>query len=90
MRPHSDRRRSCRQKSARLPRSRCRGRSLHARDVTRWLDPTVKDADKVAHLLAPYPPDEMEWRLVSKRVSNPDNEGPELIELDNSVPELWT
>jgi len=62
---------------------------LHARDVARWLDPTVKDGDAVADLLAPYPAEEMESHPVSKRVSDPNNEGPELIELDDSVRELW-
>jgi hypothetical protein len=37
----------------------------------------------------PYPAEEMASRSVSKRVSNPDNEGPELIEVDNAAPELW-
>jgi hypothetical protein len=32
----------------------------------------------------------MAARPVSRRVSNPDNQGPELIALDDSVPELWT
>jgi len=27
---------------------------------------------------------------VSKRVSNPDSEGPELIQADDSTPELWS
>jgi hypothetical protein len=32
----------------------------------------------------------MEARPVSRRVSNPDSEGPVLIELDDSAPELWS
>jgi putative SOS response-associated peptidase YedK len=63
---------------------------LHARDVARWLDPTIKDADQVIDLLGPYPAQEMNSRPVSRRVIRPDNEGPDLIEVDNSVPELWT
>jgi putative SOS response-associated peptidase YedK len=63
---------------------------LHARDVSRWLDPTLMDVQQVADLLGPYPAQEMEARPVSRRVSSPDNEGPELIEVDNSVPELWS
>jgi putative SOS response-associated peptidase YedK len=59
---------------------------LHARDVPRWLE----NSTNVEDLLRPYPAKEMEARPVSRRVSNPDNEGPELIALDDSVPELWT
>jgi putative SOS response-associated peptidase YedK len=63
---------------------------LHARDVPRWLDPTITEAEQVTDLLGPYPANEMELRPVSKRVSSPNNEGPELIQVDNSTPELWT
>jgi putative SOS response-associated peptidase YedK len=63
---------------------------LHARDVPRWLDPAITEPNAVSELLGPYPADEMESRPVSRRVSNPDNEGPELIQVDNSVPELWS
>ena len=63
---------------------------LHARDVARWLDPTTTEVDKIIDLLAPYPAGEMESRPVSKRVSNPDSEGPELIRVDDSTPELWS
>jgi putative SOS response-associated peptidase YedK len=63
---------------------------LHARDVPRWLDRTVSEPEQVTDLLGPYPAEEMQARPVSRRVSNPDNEGPELIALDDSVPELWT
>ena len=59
---------------------------LHARDVPRWLE----NSTNVEDLLRPYPAKEMQARPVSRRVSNPDNEGPELISLDDSVPELWT
>lgn len=62
---------------------------VQARDVARWLDPAVKDPDQVGDLLGPYPAEEMALRAVSKRVSNPENEGPELIEPDNANPELW-
>jgi putative SOS response-associated peptidase YedK len=62
---------------------------LHARDVSRWLDPTIKEPAAVADLLGPYPATEMEARPVSNRVSNPANEGPELIEVDDSLNELW-
>jgi putative SOS response-associated peptidase YedK len=63
---------------------------LHARDVPRWLDPTVTEPDQVTDLLGPFPAAEMDSRPVSRKVSNPDNEGPELIEVDNSAPELWS
>jgi putative SOS response-associated peptidase YedK len=62
---------------------------LHARDVERWLDPSIVEPARVADLLGPYPAEEMASRPVSRRVSNPDNEGPELIEPDDPTPELW-
>jgi hypothetical protein len=61
----------------------------HAGDVPRWLDPRVTDADSVTGPLGPYPAEEMEARQVSKRVSDTNNEGPELIAADNSIRELW-
>jgi putative SOS response-associated peptidase YedK len=63
---------------------------LHARDVPRWLDRALIEPEQVTDLLGPYPAEEMQARPVSRRVSNPDNEGAELIALDDSVPELWT
>ena len=63
---------------------------LNARDVPRWLDPGLQGAEAVIDLLGPYPAEEMESRPVSRRVSNPDNEGPELIQVDDSLPELWS
>ena len=63
---------------------------LHARDVPRWLDPALTDTERVTDLLGPYPAEEMQARPVSRRVSNPDNEGAGLIELDDSVRELWS
>jgi putative SOS response-associated peptidase YedK len=62
---------------------------LHASHVPRWLDPTVTDPEAVADLLGPYPAEEMASRPVSRKVSNPQSEGPELIELDDSARELW-
>jgi putative SOS response-associated peptidase YedK len=62
---------------------------LHARDVPRWLDPSVSEPEALADLLGPYPAQEMQARPVSRRVSNPDNEGPDLVALDDSTPELW-
>jgi putative SOS response-associated peptidase YedK len=63
---------------------------LHARDVPRWLDPATTEVEKIIDLLGPYPAGEMASRPVSKRVSNPDSEGPELIQVDDSTPELWS
>jgi putative SOS response-associated peptidase YedK len=61
---------------------------LHARDVPAWLDPTHTDAARLKDLLAPYPAVEMDARPVSRRVSNPDSEGPALIEFDDSALEV--
>jgi putative SOS response-associated peptidase YedK len=58
---------------------------LHARDVTRWLDPTITETEAVKDLLQPYPAAEMASHPVSRRVSNPDSEGPALIEFDDSA-----
>jgi putative SOS response-associated peptidase YedK len=63
---------------------------LHARDVPRWLDPTITQPEQVTDLLGPYPANEMTSHPVSRRVSSPDNEGPDLIKLDDSVRELWS
>jgi putative SOS response-associated peptidase YedK len=63
---------------------------LHTRDVARWLDPTITKPELVVDLLGPYPAEHMASRPVSKRVSNPESEGPALIEVDNSAPELWS
>jgi len=63
---------------------------LQARDVARWLDPTTTDAAMLTKLLRPYPASEMESRPVSRRVSSPDSEGPDLIRRDDSIPELWS
>jgi putative SOS response-associated peptidase YedK len=63
---------------------------LHGRDVLRWLDPEVIDPEELKDLVGPYPAAEMASHPVSRRVNRPENEGPELIELDDSVRELWT
>jgi putative SOS response-associated peptidase YedK len=62
---------------------------LHARDVQLWLDPTVKDPGAVTPLLRSYPAAEMVAHPVSRGVSDPNNEGPDLIQIDDSVRELW-
>jgi len=58
---------------------------LHARDVPRWLDPALTEADAVTDLLAPYPAHEMASHPVSRRVSDPNSEGPALIERVSEV-----
>jgi putative SOS response-associated peptidase YedK len=58
---------------------------LHARDVSSWLDPTITEPDRLKSSLLPYPAGEMASRPVSNRVSNPNSEGPALIELDDSA-----
>ncbi|HUQ25694.1 MAG TPA: SOS response-associated peptidase [Burkholderiales bacterium] len=62
---------------------------LHARDVQRWLDPAINDAEAIADLLGPYPADEMAAHPVSRSVSDPRSEGAELIKPDDSARELW-
>ncbi len=62
---------------------------LHARDVPRWLDPALRDAASLVSLLGPYPAAEMSAHPVSRKVSDPLSEGPQLIECDDAAPELW-
>jgi putative SOS response-associated peptidase YedK len=50
---------------------------LDARDVARWLDPGLTEA---SDLLRTYPAHGMASHPVSRRVSDPDAEGPALIE----------
>lgn len=57
---------------------------LHARDVPRWLDAAVTDSDEIIGLLRPYPAEDMEARPVSRRVSDPQSEGPGVIRPDHS------
>ena len=62
---------------------------LHANDVKAWLDPAITEPRDLAHLLGPYPAEEMGSHAVTRAVSNPKNEGPGLIRPDDSVRELW-
>lgn len=62
---------------------------LHARDVPRWLAPKTTDPSEICDLLGPFPAAEMESHQVSRRVSSPNSEGPELIRRDDSSPELF-
>ncbi|MEN8172721.1 MAG: SOS response-associated peptidase [Chloroflexota bacterium] len=45
-----------------------------------WLDPEEKDPAVLAHLLKPYPADQMAQYPVSTLASYPSNEGPQVIE----------
>ncbi len=45
-----------------------------------WMDPTVRRADVLLPLLAPYPEEEMEAFAVSRKVNTPANDSPDLIE----------
>jgi putative SOS response-associated peptidase YedK len=45
-----------------------------------WLDPKMKDKDKLLPLLKPYPSEEIEFYEVSLYVNKPGNDSPELIE----------
>lgn len=58
---------------------------LNARDVPRWVDPTITEPQRLEDLLAPYPADEMASHPVSRRVSDPEAEGPSLIAPDASA-----
>ena len=44
-----------------------------------WLDPRVRDAERLVKLLQPYGRDDLEAFAVSALVSSPANEGPELL-----------
>ena len=45
-----------------------------------WLDPDLRETDQLLSLLAPYPPDDMEAYLVSRRVNSPSNNEPSCVE----------
>ena len=44
-----------------------------------WLDPSLKDPDKLVGLLQPISPKLMEWYPVSNLVNRPSNDSPEII-----------
>ncbi len=44
-----------------------------------WLDPTVRDVDRLQPLLRPYPSEGMVAYPVSTKVNNPANDSPECI-----------
>ena len=45
-----------------------------------WLDPAVTDREPIESLLAPYPSERLTFYPVSRRVDNPRNDQPSLIE----------
>jgi putative SOS response-associated peptidase YedK len=49
-------------------------------DYGTWLDPDQQDASRLKTLLKPYPAEKMEYWPVSRRVGNPANDDPALIE----------
>ncbi len=49
-------------------------------DHEAWLDPSIREVERLQPLLRPYPPEEMEAYPVSTRVNNPANDTPECIE----------
>jgi putative SOS response-associated peptidase YedK len=49
-------------------------------DYARWLDPMVKNLDKLSEILAPYPAEEMMAYRIGPLVNNVKNDGPQLIE----------
>ncbi len=52
---------------------------LHEKDEARWLDPLLKDTDKLNELLKPYPSDLMEAYEVSTRVNSAKHDSPDCI-----------
>jgi len=52
---------------------------LHQKDEAVWLDPELRDPEKLLTLLKPYPSDEMEMYEVSTIVNSPKNDVPECI-----------
>jgi putative SOS response-associated peptidase YedK len=53
---------------------------LHRENEELWLDPELKDFNKLASLLTPYPSDMMESYEVAPLVNSPRNDTPECIE----------
>ncbi len=58
---------------------------LGAPDWARWLDTAFSDTDKLAELLRPYEPKELQAWPVSRLVNAPKNQGSKLIEEDRSA-----
>ena len=52
---------------------------VQAKDYERWLDPKIRDTEKIADILRPYPGGMVTYPI-SRRINSPKNEGAELIE----------
>ncbi len=52
---------------------------VKATNYDEWLDPKIKDTEKLKKLLAPYPANEMDSHTVSKAVNSPIADSSELI-----------
>jgi putative SOS response-associated peptidase YedK len=55
---------------------------LPAETYPTWLTPSEMAAEKLQHLLKPYPPDLMTFYPVSRRVNDPANDNPDVIQPD--------
>lgn len=49
-------------------------------DYQAWLDPDLSDVEELQRMVVPYPERFMEAYPVSRKVNNPANEGPDLLE----------
>ncbi len=49
-------------------------------DVDLWLDPAVRETDRLLPVLRPYPDDELELYEVTSKVNSPKNDSPQNIE----------
>lgn len=52
---------------------------LHARDYSKWLNPSPQTPDQLMPLLKPFPADEMDAYPVTTLVNKPANDIPELV-----------
>ncbi|MBU0593862.1 MAG: SOS response-associated peptidase [Gammaproteobacteria bacterium] len=57
---------------------------IRPEDYDTWLDPQVGDITTIQHLTRPYPERFMEAYPVSRRVNNPKNDSPDLVEHEKS------
>jgi putative SOS response-associated peptidase YedK len=57
---------------------------IRPEDYATWLDPEQEDVTVQQALLGPYPEQLMEAHRVGRRINNPANEGPDLIEVLSS------
>jgi len=44
-----------------------------------WLDPELRDKERLVQILKPYPDDEIDYYTVSKRVNAPVNDRPDMV-----------